>query len=584
MDYQGMREAAGRRLGQMWDTMRRHEKDWVAYRDNFAPSCGRFGAGDQTEGSKKAPRRRNSAPYKIAEEFAAGMQSGLASPGRNWFKLALFNQRMATIERVKAWLGQAEEITAARMAQTNFYDQFVDFSFEQGVFGTAAMFIEADDEDVFYCKTLTAGTYAIDTDYRGKVNRFARKLSYTAQQLEEDFGIEALPREIQEELRDRARRGSDSRHEVAHLIQPNGKYQADDLGPAGFKYQSLWWLTGSDKPEFLRVSGYNEFPVVVGRWKTIGEDIYGRKHPGEMALDDAATLQNLETDSRGALQRTVTPPLLAPASLRYKVDNRPKGTTWYELQDMNQNGPPVIQNLYSVNFNFEAAEAKADRLIGQIERTFYVDLFRMWSSFRRQGVTATQVNAEEAEKSYILAPITLRQTSDVLDKAIQRIFAIMSRAGMYPPVPDELKHVNMRIEYVSEFAMLQKQASQGGIETLLYFAAKLAELQGAAGKAPDVLDGIDMDEVMEVISQINAIPAGVILGDDKVAAIREDRAMQTAQAQMAQMAAQAAEMAPGMAKAAKDMSQTPAGQDFGGAGMENALGAFAGAVDGGGAA
>jgi hypothetical protein len=150
------------------------------------------------------------------------------------------------------------------------------------------------------------------------------------------------------------------------------------------KYQSLWWLSGNnEEPIFLRTSGYNEFPVIVGRWRVIGDDIYGREHPAEAALDDANTLQDLETDARGALERMVKPPMLAPSTLRGKVDSRPDRLTLYEPM---AGQVPVVQPLFQVNFDFRAAEEKIIALNAHIERAFYVDLFRMWASDCGLGV------------------------------------------------------------------------------------------------------------------------------------------------------------------------------------------------------
>ena len=573
MDEQA-KDAADRRFGLMWTRQEQQHKKWAAYRRAFAPSRGRFSAAESERGRDKSPRRKNSAPYKTAEEFAAGLQSGLVSISRKWFTLGLFNNRMMTAERVKSWISQVEEIVALRMVQTNFYDQFNDFLKEQGVFGTAAMFIEEDPRDIFICRTLTAGEYAIDVDEQGKVNRFCRKLLYTAQQLSDDFGIESLPPVMREELRDRHRREDDKRYEVRHLIQPNAKYQAYQIGPKGMLFQSLWWLPGREEPEFLRVSGYNEFPVIVGRWKVVGSDIYGCEHPGETALDDANTLQTLETDARGALERAVKPPMLAPKSLMDHVDNRPSHVTYFE--EAAGGKPPMVQPLFNMNFDFVSAEEKIKALIGHIERAFYVDLFRMWASDMRAGRTATEVEAREQEKMYIFSPIALRQTSDVLDPAIIRIFRIIERADLLPPPPPDLEGNEIRIEYVSEFALLQKRAAQGGIQTLLSFVGELAQLQAAAGAPPEVIDRIDADEVVEVIAAMHGTSAGIVLGDDAVAKIRETRAEQMRQQQMAAMAAQAAQAAPGLAKAGKDMSETDMSKD------SSALQAVANAVNGGG--
>ena len=528
--------------------------EWSRWRDLFAPKRGRFTPGDTP---KKSTKRRNSHPAKTVEEFAAGMQSGLASPSRKWFTFGLFDRLVATLERVKAWVGQVSDITESRILQTNFYPEMTTFWKEEGIFGTSATFIEEDDEDIFYCKTLTAGQYGVGEDHKGRPNRFCREMQYTAQQLEEDFGYDALPREIQLELTDRERRDSPAKHTVRHLIQPNKKYQTDKLGPSGMRYQSLWWLVGYEDPEFLRISGYHEFPVVVGRWSKIADDVYGREHPGDLSEDDAATLQDMETDSRGAIERAVKPPMLGPKSLMGKMDNRPNRITLYE--PLSDGKAPVVQPLFEVNFDYQAAENKIEMLKRDIDRAWYVDLFRMLSSDMRPGRSATEAQLLDDEKAYIMAPVTMRQTTEVLTVALIRIFGIMNRAGMYPEVPPELAGRDIKIEYVSEFALLQKRAAQAGIETVLLVAKQLAELQMAAGGAPEVLDRIDADEVLEIYGEINAIPSGIILGDDVVAGIREDRAMQMQQAQQMQMAQQAAAMAPEMAKATKDMSETQVG-------------------------
>jgi hypothetical protein len=567
-----MREAADRVFKVMWDRNLRKEREWRAYRDNYAPSRGLFSPSEGEDRKHKGTIRRNSFPMTILEESAAGMQSGLASPGRNWFTLTLADTRLRTIERVKAWVGQCEEIMAAQMLATNFYDSFVDMQEEELAFGTAAMLIDGDPDSVFVCRTLTIGEYAIDADDRGQVCRFARAMPYTAQQLVSKFGVEHLPEEIRSEVEDRERLGSGETYVVHHLVQPNDRYQADTPGAIRMRFQSLWWMPGYQEPDFLCVSGYEEFPFIVGRWKVIGSDVYGRKHPGEHALDDVLTLQDLEMDARRAVERSVTPPLLVPTTLKSKYGfgfgagldmgldmglNAGAGkTVWY---DPINDKLPVIQNLYNVNFDYNAAEAKIERLKAQIERAFYVDLFRLWSSMKRQNITATQALAEESEKGYILAPVTMRQTSEVLDKCIIRIFNIMLRAGRFPPPPPELEGGNIRIEYVSEFALLQKRAMREGIETLMAFSGQLAQLQTAAGKPPEALDRIDADETIEVIAEMYGIKSGIVLGDDAVARIREARAEQTRQAERQAQTREVAAALPGGARAAKDLSETRIG-------------------------
>lgn len=542
----------------MYDKRQEWEPKWKEYREAFAPSRGRFDSGDDDRAKREREDRRNSNPYRIADEYAAGVQSGLVSPTRQWFTLTPFDKSLMRIDAVKDWIGELEAAMSACILQTNFYDQVVDFMKEQGVFGTAAMFIEEDEEDVFHCRTLTAGEYAIGTDNLGRVNRFCRKLSFTLSELIQEFGESNLPPQLKRDAKEffDNSKGRDKKYEVVHLIQSNKKYDVFNPAAKYKRYQSLWWVTGYDEEHgFLRESGYEEMPVIIGRWKVVSGDIYGSEHPGQVALDDAKTLQDIEKDSRAALEHAVAPALAIPRSLMGRVNARPRGLTPYD--PVANGGAPAITPLYEVTFDHAAAENKNSLLLRNIEQAFYIDLFRMWSTDLRIGRTATEIQAREDEKAYMLGPITLRQTAEVLDAAILRIFRIMLRANKLPDIPEELSGGDLRIEYMSEFSLLQKRAAQGGIETLLSFAAQLAQLQGATGEYPEVLDNIDPDRIMQAIADMHSLPVGVVRGEKMLMAKRQERAEQAEQAQQMQQAQQLADNAQPMADTMQTMSQTP---------------------------
>lgn len=192
-------------------------------------------------------------------------------------------------------------------------------------------------------------------------------------------------------------------------------------------------------------------------------------------------------------------------------------------------------------------------------------LFSSYEGEDNKGKGAVRGNSfpttilEESEKAYILAPVTMRQTSEVLDKCIIRIFNIMLRAGRFPPPPPELAGTDIRIEYVSEFALLQKRAAREGIAELIAVSGQLAQLEAAAGRAPESLDRIDADEVIETVSEMYGIESGIVLGDDAVAEIRAARAEQARQAELRARMEQTVQALPAGAKAAKDLSETRVG-------------------------
>ena len=566
-----LRDDADKRVSAMMNDRLEWEGYWRELQQQFAPRRGRFSA---YEKAKRDTRRRNSKPRQIPDDFASGIKSGLTSPSRPWFTLSLFDINLMTFERVKAWLSEAETILQGLMLRTNLYDQLFDIYKEQGIFGTAALYIDEDDENVFYARSHTIGTYAIGTDEKGVVNRFARVLTFTARQLADRFGEDTLPQSIRLTLRDA---DNNTRHEVRHLVEPNSDFTAAEQGKRGMKFRSLWWLAGETDPPFLRDSGYHEFPVMAPRWRTVGDDLYGSEQPGDVGLDDAKTIQELETDERSAIKKAVRPPMLVPENaFDGRLNAEPSGVTVYRPSPTG--ATPAFTPLYNVNFDYQAAAAKRQELIARLEETFFVNFFRMWTSDLRSGRTATEIQAREAEKMYMLGPLIERQMSEMLDPLITRIFAICNRRGMFPPVPPELDGTDLRIEYTSVLANVQKQSAQAGIEIVVASAGQLAQLQALKGEPPSVLDKIDCDEIIERLADMHAIPAGIVLGNDAVAAVREDRAikLQEQQEQMQQQQAlmQGAQAAPQLAGAAKDLSQT----EMGG---QNALEAMAGMMQGG---
>ena len=570
-DFKELRKNADIRFANMLSDRRDYETWWRALAEQFAPNRGRFSV--DALPIKKA-LRFNTRSRQIPDDFAAGMKSGLTSPSRPWFTLTLYDTGLTEAENVKAWLTEVQDIMQGAMLRSNLYDQLFDVYKEEGIFGTAALLIEEDDENLFRAQSLTIGSYTIGVDKLGRVNRFARQFRRTLQQLKDEFGEENLPQELRWRLNERP---DNMRYELRNLIQPSEEYMQSEGKAGKFKYLSLWWLTGYKEPEFLRVGGYNEFPVMVPRWRIINDDLYGREQPGDTGYDDAITLQEMEIDERSALKKTIRPPIVIPNSMtQYDLNDMPGGVTIYN--DMSGGGAPSVTPLYQVKFDHKSVAEKRLEITQHLEEIFYVNMFKMWAMDLRHNRTATEIQAREQEKMFMLGPLIERQMSELLDPLIARIFAIMDRAGRFPPPPDELQDREIKIEYMSILANTQKQAAFSGIQTILEVTGVLAQLQTGAGQSADILDKIDCDEIVDQLADMYVVPAGIVLGDDVVAEKRQARKqaeMQAQQEQQAMVQGQAmAQAAPQIAGAAKSLSETQV------PGGGNALEAMAGISDG----
>ena len=115
-----------------------------------------------------------------------------------------------------------------------------------------------------------------------------------------------------------------------------------------------------------------------------------------------------------------------------------------------------------------------------------------------------------------------------------RVFDILFRAGEIPPPPLEIQGADLDIVYISPLARAQKESTIYSIQAFMQDAGLLAQAQ------PAVLDKIDFDTTLDIISQIRGISPEMIKSDGDVAEIRKMRAEQQAQI------AQAAELQQGV--------------------------------------
>ena len=158
----------------------------------------------------------------------------------------------------------------------------------------------------------------------------------------------------------------------------------------------------------------------------------------------------------------------------------------------------------------------------------------------------------------VLGPVLERNQNELLDPLIDNAFMIAMEEGLFPPPPQELQGMNINIEYVSMLAQAQKAVGIGAIDRIVGTVGQMAAIK------PDALDKLNADEIIDEYSNMLGIPPSLIVANDQVAIVREQReaAAQKAQ-QMAQM--------PAMADTAKKLSETQSGE---GSALDNVASQF----------
>ncbi len=493
-----------------------------------------------------------------ARNLAAGLLSGKCSPTRDWLKLIHNRTDDTQTTPESLWLAECKRLMYLVFSESNFYTAMAVFLYDLVIFGTAVMLIYEDYDTVINCYNACAGEYYVDINGQYRPCILYREFTMTIAAVVNEFGYDNCTPATRTayDLPD----GSGRTREiiVAHALEPNddGKHWV----PAKFLYRECFWEWGGSTspqsgqqmpPAFLRKKGYYEQPNIIGRWDLVSNDPYGRS-PAMDALGDQKQLQ-LETRRKAqAIDKMVNPPLVADVQLKNQPASLMPGGMTY-VSGFAQTGKAAIASIYDTKFPINEISEDLAEVRERIGKVFFNDLFRTISQYEtRSNVTATEIDARRAEAMIMIGPVLERLDNEVLKPAMERTWAVMSRAGIFPPAPESMRGQDLNIQFVSMLAQAQSATEAGSIERLFGIAGNLV------GVVPEAMDNIDVDFGLDKYASLLKIDPRIIRSPEQLDAIRQKREQANAQAQQA-------EIAEKLAAGAKTLSETDVG------GGQNAL-------------
>jgi hypothetical protein len=476
--------------------------------------------------------------------------SGKSSPTRSWFKLRVGTADSTTTSPVSLWLAECERILYLIFSESNFYNSIAQFYFDEVIFGTAAMLVYEDFENVINCINPCAGEYYIDIDGKYRPTIFYREFTLTVSAVVNEFGLENCSDSIKQLYADSGGANLTRELIIAHSIEPNDDGKAADFGFSDrFAYRELYWeWGGSASPQgsnyqpqgFLRRKGYYSRPNIAGRWDIVSNDPYGRS-PGMDALPDQKQLQ-LETRRKAqAIDKMVNPPLVADVQLKNQPASLLPGGMTY-VQGMAQ-GKPAIAPIYD-SHHFPVADITEDlnEVKQRLSKIFFNDVLMTASQYEtRSNVTAVEWNMRKSESLVALGPAIDRIDHEVLGPIIDRVWDIASRAGILPPAPPEIQGQMININYVSMLKQAQDATAASGIEATLKLAGELEGLK------PGTAMNVDFDYAIDKYSSLQGNDPKMIRSPEELAQLRAEEAKQQQAAQQAQIAEQLSKSAGNLA-------------------------------------
>jgi len=500
---------------------------WRELSEYQQPRAGRFLITDRNRGEKRHNLIYDSTATQSLRILAAGLMSGVTSPARPWFRLALSDKALMEQGDVKIWLNKVTELMRSVFSASNTYRSLHTVYEDLGLFGTAVTVMLPDFENVLHHYPLPVGSFALATNHKGQVDTLVRDFEMTVVQAVRQFGKE----NVSPATRAMYDSGSyDKWVEVVHIIEPNADRDQGKLDGKNMRFSSKYFepsQVGDGK--YLSESGFKRFPALCPRWNVSGNDAYGSS-PGMDALGDVKQLQFQQLRKAQGIDYQTNPPIVVPTAYKDAARGRLPGGVMY----VDNSGPAqTVRSAFEVNLNLQHLLMDIQDVRERIKTTYYADLFLMLANDTRSGITATEVAERHEEKLLMLGPVLERLHNELLQPLIDNTFDYLVRANVLPPAPAAMQGMELDVEFISVLAQAQRAVAAQGVDRLLGTVGQIAQLK------PEILDKINFDQVVDDYGDMFGVNPEIIVPDDQVAMAREQRAKQQ---QAMQMAAQAPQM------------------------------------------
>jgi len=191
------------------------------------------------------PKLVNSKGILAMRSMASGMQGGMASPVRPWFRLVAKGDPQFIPDGVNAWLDRVTQVMTAVLHQSNFYNATHTLYSDIGTFGTGLL-VETADENGIYFHLVRCGEYVLDINGNNEVDTFFRRLYMTPRQILDRWeNAPDLPDFIK---RSRERKVmTTERYDVIHAVFPRTDFKpAKRLTAESKPFASVYYLPGGE--------------------------------------------------------------------------------------------------------------------------------------------------------------------------------------------------------------------------------------------------------------------------------------------------------------------------------------------------
>jgi head-to-tail connecting protein len=469
-----------------------------------------------------------------AERLASVFHSGLLS-GR-WFGLSFRDTKVNQDPAARQWIDDVSDVLFDAIMTSNFLTEMATGLLDFVGYGNFALTQElaSEDEKVWKGFEFTATALRevlFEQDYRGRVYRWYRPVSWTATQIVSKFRDPEDPskphKSIPEIILQQAESAHDEgqKHEIVFCIYPRPgvapmslkeKTRTPERRPFGYKYvlkQGL--VTLGDE------GGMYDMTAYMGRYSRAATSQWGFG-PGLLALPTVKLLNALQEDVTLAAGKVVDPAtLVTERGLLGDLDLAQGGLT--VVRSMDDIAP------YESKARFDVSDALISDLRMMVRKLFREDDISLKES---PQMTATEVIQRVTLLNRLFAPQSRRIQSDIFSPTINNSFGMMYRADQLPKVPDSVMEKNPRIQIDYFGPMMRAQRDDEVVAIERIFASVAANLKMGF---ESIKDDFNPAGALREMSERLATPGALWFTKEEAAKNRKEREQREQAAMMAQI-------------------------------------------------
>ena len=448
-----------------------------------------------------------------------------------------------------------EEIVTKRLTaamddpRSNLALSVDEYMLDQAIFGTSGIGVFWNSDKLLY-RPFGVSEMMIDEGKDGNIDTVFIDYQWTVERVVEKYGIDNVSSGLAEKYRSGA---TGDLIDVVCCITPRNK---DSKKPTNLDMPFMSVHYEPSTKHVLKESGFEEFPVLVTRFRKLMNEKYGRSM-GMDAIPDIREINALREAVIVATEKIIDPPLglMGQDMLGGNVVDTSSGAlNVFDSQSNMGNNPPIFP-INTVG-DISTALARIEELKSSIAQHFNID--RLLDFNNQTQMTATETVQRSNIRNNSLSSMINRQTS-TFTKLVERSVNLMMRNDSFgyiegtpefiaatafgedvDVIPDRIAQRMLNgddvyhVRFTTPADRILSAEELEGMYQLVQLNQQLMQTH------PDAQSYLDISEVHKNALRLTGAPSDIVKSDEAVIEEQEQQAQQMQQQQQLDQAQQLA--------------------------------------------